>query len=238
MRVFLSWSGEYTRCIAEVFYEWLPLVIQSVEPFISSGEIKAGDRWQSRINDALENIDFGIIFVTPENKDKPWIMFETGALSKNLGTSKIIPVLCNAQEIDFTGNPLLQFQYVRLEQEGVLQILHGICHNLSDEDITLSEHQISEIFAVFWPKLKTKLETVPAPKLKNKNKADNDDRLSRIEEALSGMISNIKQIQYKQDVMNSVGNNLPQVSPGLRHFINPKPTILAGGQSIDNEGDD
>jgi len=108
MKIFLSWSGNYANQIAEAFGDWLPQVIQSAETFVSSGDIKAGERWQSRINNALQNIDFGILFITKENKEKPWVMFEAGALAKNLEASRVVPVLCGIQEIDLSGGPLLQ----------------------------------------------------------------------------------------------------------------------------------
>lgn len=44
MKVFLSWSGERSRLVATALHEWLPQVINAVEPFISSN-IDAGARW-------------------------------------------------------------------------------------------------------------------------------------------------------------------------------------------------
>ena len=40
MKVFISWSGEKSKKIAEVFRDWLPQVIQAIEPFVSFEDIK------------------------------------------------------------------------------------------------------------------------------------------------------------------------------------------------------
>lgn len=84
MKLFLSWSGPASHKIAETFREWLPLILQHVEPYISS-EINKGARWTSDIALELQSSNFGLIFVTPENRDAPWIMFEAGALAKARG---------------------------------------------------------------------------------------------------------------------------------------------------------
>jgi hypothetical protein len=38
--VFISWSGERSKLIAEAFYEWLPMVIQSAKPWMSGVSIE------------------------------------------------------------------------------------------------------------------------------------------------------------------------------------------------------
>ena len=42
MKVFISWSGERSRKVAELLDEWLQCVIQAVKPFMSSKGIERG----------------------------------------------------------------------------------------------------------------------------------------------------------------------------------------------------
>lgn len=188
MRVFLSWSGHYTRDIAEIFDDWLPCVVQSISCFISSGDIQAGERWQSKINAALMDIDFGIVFVTKENKDAPWIMFESGALAKNLDASRVVPVLCDASEIDFSKSPLLQFQYVQLSKEGVFSLMRSIYSSLDGQRI--DQKVFEQALQTWWPQLEAKLSNIkPETKIKSKTEQiTSDDRLERLEDAVSSLI--------------------------------------------------
>ena len=67
MKVFLSWSGEVSHKVAIVFRDWLPSVIQAIEPYVSSEDIDKGARWSTDIAEELENSTFGILCVTKEN---------------------------------------------------------------------------------------------------------------------------------------------------------------------------
>ena len=49
MKVFLSWSGELSHKVALAFREWLPNVIQSIEPYVSSEDIDKGARWSAEM---------------------------------------------------------------------------------------------------------------------------------------------------------------------------------------------
>jgi hypothetical protein len=43
------WSGEPSHSVAALLYEWLPRFIQSIDPFLSSEDIRKGARWFTEI---------------------------------------------------------------------------------------------------------------------------------------------------------------------------------------------
>ena len=76
MKVFISWSGTKSNKIAMIFRQWLPSVIQSLVPYVSSEDIDKGARWSTDIATELEDSTFGILCVTKENLNAPWLCFE------------------------------------------------------------------------------------------------------------------------------------------------------------------
>ncbi|MCB1244741.1 MAG: toll/interleukin-1 receptor domain-containing protein, partial [Verrucomicrobiae bacterium] len=80
-KVFISWSGELSRKLAETVREWLPGALQFVRPYFTPEDIEKGARWGSDIVQELESSDIGIVCLTHANTDSPWILFEAGALS-------------------------------------------------------------------------------------------------------------------------------------------------------------
>ena len=95
MKVFISWSGAISHQVALVLREWLPSVIQAVEPYVSSEDIDKGARWTTDISKELEASQYGILCVTPENIEAPWLNFEAGALSKTIDKSRVCPRSCS-----------------------------------------------------------------------------------------------------------------------------------------------
>ena len=124
MNIFISWSGEETKAYAEIFRGWLPNVIQTLKPFYSPEDIKAGKRWNSEITQKLRSTELGIICLTPDNVDAPWVVFEAGALSNQL-ESRVCPVLFKLKPTDVQG-PLTQFQLNVFSPEGIYNILVSI----------------------------------------------------------------------------------------------------------------
>lgn len=93
MKVFISWSGRRSHEVADTLAGWLKKVIQSVEPWVST-EMERGVKWLDVLGKSLDAHSAGILCVTPGNFMEPWLNFEAGALSKQIGDEvRVMPYL-------------------------------------------------------------------------------------------------------------------------------------------------
>ena len=118
MKVFLSWSGHKSHQVALVLRDWLPSVIQSLTPYVSSEDIDKGARWSTDIAKELEDSTFGILCVTKDNLEAPWLLFEAGALSKMMDKSSVCPFIFDLKRAEVKG-PILQFQSTIFDKDDV-----------------------------------------------------------------------------------------------------------------------
>lgn len=163
MVTFLSWSGERSKIVAECLRGWLPHVINALEPWMSAEDVETGSRWSVEIGNKLDETDFGIICLTGENTSAPWILFESGALSKAVERSRVCPYLFGLKPRDIKG-PLVQFQSTAADKPGTFKLLKSL--NEAVEKGKLTSPSLEEAFEVWWPKLEEKLARVPGPNAK------------------------------------------------------------------------
>jgi hypothetical protein len=153
-KVFISWSGDRSKAIAEELRDWLPTVVQSIEPFISTQDVPIGGRGLSVLASELQDCSFGILCLTEENKKEPWIHFEAGALSKVIEASRVVPLLFDLKITDLTG-PLIQFQAIAIEdRDGVFALIKALSEQ-SSPPVTGS--RLQRLFDMFWPELEAKV---------------------------------------------------------------------------------
>ena len=157
MKVFISWSGNKSHKVALLFREWLPSVIQSVVPYVSSEDIDKGARWSTDIAKELEDSTFGILCVTKENLNAPWLSFEAGALSKTMDKSFVTPFLFDIKRSEVNG-PILQFQSTIFEKEDIKKLLSTINKACGEEG--LSEPMLERAFEVWYPLLEKNLNEI------------------------------------------------------------------------------
>ncbi|RZJ78071.1 MAG: TIR domain-containing protein, partial [Chryseobacterium sp.] len=162
MKVFVSWSGNASHRVACALRDWLPMVIQSVKPYVSSEDIDKGTRWSTDIAQELDEATFGIICITSENINAPWINFEAGALSKSINKAYVSPFLFRMKRSEVQG-PLLQFQSTIYEKEDVEKLLTSINNRLAQPE-RLEPNQLKKSFDVWWPQLEHVLNEIEETK--------------------------------------------------------------------------
>jgi hypothetical protein len=158
MKIFISWSGSRSQKMASSLKGWLSDVFQGDEIFMSDHDIEAGVRWANKLNSELDASKFGIICLTPDNLQAPWLLFEAGALSKSIEGSQVVPYLLNLKSTNIVG-PLAQFQGVSADREGTLKLVRSI--NKVREG-NLPEEKLLKSFNKWWADLEAQLQNIPA----------------------------------------------------------------------------
>jgi len=159
MKLFVSWSRDISRQIAQDFREWLPLVNQTIEPFMSEEDTDKGAHWSSTIRRELEQSAFGIVILTAENIESTWLHFEAGAVAKSVEEGRVVPILFGLKHSD-VQQPLSMFQSALFEKEDIFRVVKSI--NAAAGSNARDERQLATVFDSFWPRLdeaiKPKLE--------------------------------------------------------------------------------
>jgi hypothetical protein len=157
MKVFLSWSGETSHKVALVLREWLPSVIQSIVPYVSSEDIDKGARWSTDIASELADSTYGILCVTKDNLHAPWLTFEAGALSKTMDKSYVSPFLFNIKRSEVNG-PILQFQSTIFGKDDIKKLLASL--NKASTEGKLTDEKLEKALDVWYPDLEKNLNAL------------------------------------------------------------------------------
>lgn len=154
MKIFISWSGERSKILAEILKTWLPAVIQAVKPYFTPDDIEKGARWNTEISKELEDSDIGIICITRSNLQAPWLMFEAGALAKSINKSRVVPLLFGVEPSELQG-PLLQFQAATFEESDIRKLMTTVNRALGKDALDMAV--LESVFEKWWPELSSKV---------------------------------------------------------------------------------
>lgn len=124
---------------------------------MSEHDIEAGARWSRKIDDELDNTDFGILFVTSENQHEPWLVHEAGALGKSVKESQVVPLLIEMSPGELK-QPLARFQAVEHGEEGVKKLVNSINEALGKDK--LDADVLEKAFYTNWPNLEENIEGI------------------------------------------------------------------------------
>lgn len=162
MRVFISWSGETSRALARCLRDWIPGVVQAARPYFTPDDVVKGSRWSGDIARELAESSIGIICLTRDNLEAPWLMFEAGALAKNLDRARVCPLLFGLEPTDIKG-PLVHFQAAPFGHREMRRVVGMINQELRDSALKASV--LDSVFDMWWPRLEEAVDNVMASNL-------------------------------------------------------------------------
>jgi TIR domain len=160
MRVFLSWSGKRSKTAAQGLRSLLDGTFpETVEVFISDN-ISAGEPWALRLQVELEKSQFGVLCLTQDNFQAPWVLFEAGAIAKKFDSARVVPYLIDGLPTGADKSPLAQFQHLEANREDTLLLVESI--NAAREK-PQDGQRLERQFSRWWPDFEQTLKELPPP---------------------------------------------------------------------------
>lgn len=191
MKIFVGWSGDRSKAVAAALRDWIPLVLHEAEPWLPS-------RQDACLEDGkdLEGSQFGILCVTRESLDTPWLHFDAGALSQRLEAAAIWPCIVDVDPGELDG-PLAHLRPRRADKRSTYELLYAINARSSRR---LEGVRLANLFEPVWPELERRLRAImtSSPSSARPGRSQSDileglvaavrgveNRLSNIEETLT-----------------------------------------------------
>lgn len=197
MKLFISWSGEFSQRVAEKLSIWIPTIIQSVEVFYSPEDIAKGENWSNRLSEELDNCSFGIVCLTPENVAAPWIHFEAGALSKSLN-ARVSAIMLNVSPSDVKG-PLAYYQNTAFERNDFFRLFQSIN---KASDTPLKPEILRNAFNNAWEKLKAEIDDIIKIYPASKEETTAEDCNTSDSDALQEILSLVRKMDNSKESVN------------------------------------
>lgn len=193
MKVFISWSGDTSRQIATAFADFIGTLLQHVRPFVSATDIGKGVRWFERVSLELRDTNFGVVILTPENLHSPWIMFEAGALSKQLDQGRVSCLVFEMSKAD-VELPLGGFQNTDFNDDDVWKLVESI--NACGETHVAKE-RLAAIYKELWDRFANNVSIVFA-KARESSGVVPDPHPRSQESKIDELLNIVREIASKQ----------------------------------------
>lgn len=199
MNVFISWSGDRSRLVAELLSDWIKCVLQSCKPWISTKDIDRGAVWFSEIGDALTETKVGIVCLTTSNLNAPWILFESGALAKGISSQRICTFLIDLQPNDVKP-PLSSFNHTLPTREGLWELILTLNRSLESEKLT--NEVLDRVFSTFYPQFEEEFKVIIENTKKEFTpiKRDENDLLNEILEISRSFEQRLMQVEKRSSI--------------------------------------
>jgi hypothetical protein len=156
-KIFLCWSKRRSRVIAEAWDRLLPEIMEGIQPVLST-EFQKGKEWSQLLRRDLDKARTGVVFLTPENVDAPWIHFEAGALATAVGNRNgdLFTYVYGCDPGSLAG-PLSAYQSTVATKEDTHRLVLNLCRALHREP----PNEVA--YGIWWVKLEEVLDNIREP---------------------------------------------------------------------------
>jgi diguanylate cyclase (GGDEF)-like protein len=202
MQVFISWSGDQSRSVAEALEKAIRHIVRGASTFISTHDIDPGERWETRVSEELEKSNHAVLCITRDNQTAPWLNYEAGALGRLVGTSKVIPYTLGFPPSELKSGPLARFQGVQNDEPGTWNLMKSLNQSSASPD---DDGFLREDFDVWFPRLRDTMTELLASNPAARRASASDER-----ELL---------LEIRQDIRRLIHLNHSRASTGVHDAI-------------------
>jgi hypothetical protein len=164
---------------------------------MSSEDLDKGTVWFNQISSELSDTSIGIICLTKENKNNPWILFESGALAKGLEEQRVYTLLIDLKPKDIEP-PLSQFNHTTPNKTDMKKLLISINKQLGEQ--ALEDKVLEQVFDMYWPQFdkdfKAAIKNHPAGEVEEQEVRSPDDLLSEILSITRNLDKRIRKVEH------------------------------------------
>jgi TIR domain len=218
MHVFISWSGDLSRQLAQAIRNWLPGTLQYVKPYFTPTDIEKGTKWDAEVTKELDRSQVCIIALTRESLNSRWIMFEAGAISRS--RSRVCAILFDLETTDVQG-PLERFQATKFSKGEIFQLVGTINSNAGEQ--ALSSLVLETVFEKWWPDLESEVRRILTAASSDSSATVRSER-SLLEETLA-LVRNLAQEQTEVRLRLSQMGFQPRLLAGNRQTEKDWPAV-------------
>ncbi|MDQ0923335.1 putative nucleotide-binding protein [Pseudarthrobacter sp. W1I19] len=232
MKVFISWSGEVSQHAAQALRNWIPQVLQSIEPWLASTDARPGHLVAHEIQQNLQDASAVLLCLTRQNmlsesfRDEYYALQEAGPL--------IMPVC-----IDFSPNELGRSfpsnRAVALDSPGIRSLV-TLLNELSDDP--LNQTKLDRLLGIWSPKLEEELATaLPSLNFKSEGKLKLiGTRTDKPTEAvLSEILGEVRSLSGRlnelQAAVLAISSGATEPREPVEPLANPRPRIFIGSSA-------
>lgn len=231
VKLFISWSGDKSKEVAELLHRWLRYVIQALEPWVSTEDIETGAVWFTKICEEIKEVCNSIIVVTKENKEKPWIMFEAGALCKGEDANRVNILLVDVEPNEIR-QPLASFNMAKANKDGLRKLIHSLYKRLLDEEndkkTNMTKEELDHLFDTLYPEFERKFSIITEKYPQDNTEEEPKSEIKQMQEeillAIRGMEKTLLDTK-NQVALNTASKVVSDIIMAAVSNTNSNPTI-------------